>query len=289
MTTYDTARDQHVSQGQLYVVATPIGNLGDISSRAIDILQQADYIAAEDTRHSARLLAHFNITTPQIAYHDHSDTSRLEQLLDYVRNGQSVALISDAGTPLISDPGFRLVKEARDQGLLVTPIPGASAMVAALSVAGLPSDRWIFEGFLPAKRSGRAQRLQQLASETRTLVFYESTHRIEDCLADMASCFGTMRQGVIARELTKTYETIIKGTFAELIEILARDANQKKGEFVVLVEGAEPAASSIDASVEQTMRVLLAELPLKQAAAIGAKLTGLKKRDLYQWSLENKA
>jgi len=286
----ETTTVRNPSQGHLYIVATPIGNLGDISQRALQILGQVNYIAAEDTRHSARLLAHFNITTPQIAYHDHSDAARLEQLLAYVAAGQSVALISDAGTPLISDPGFRLVKAAREQGLSVVPIPGASAIITALSVAGLPSDRWIFEGFLPAKRSGRQQRLQGLRLEERTLVFYESTHRIRDCLCDMVECFGEQRQAVLARELTKTFETVMSGQLNELIDILDGDANQKKGEFVVLVAGAPAQASTvIDAQVAQTMGVLLQELPIKQAASIGAKLTGLKKRELYQWALEQKA
>ena len=282
----EAATSTKATLGHLYVVATPIGNLGDMSARAIEILQCADCIAAEDTRHSARLLAHFNINTPLLAYHDHSDAARLQQILSRVKAGESVALISDAGTPLISDPGFRLVKEARDQGLSVVPIPGASAIITALSVAGLPSDRWIFEGFLPAKRVARSQRLQLLSREERTLVFYESTHRIRDCLDDMMLAFGRERRAVLARELTKTYETVLSGHLQQLADTLDDDTNQRKGEFVVLVSGYESRVkSTIDNETERTMRILLEELPTKQAAAIGAKLTGLKKRDLYQWSL----
>ena len=291
-------RDQQCGQGRdqkkaacLYVVATPIGNLGDISPRGVEVLQAVDYIAAEDTRHSGRLLGHFNITTPTIAYHDHSNVKRLEKIEELLRQGKSVALISDAGTPLISDPGYALVKSVRDQGIPVIPIPGACAMVAALSVAGLPSDRFVFEGFLPAKSSARQKRLSALAAEPRTLIFYESTHRLLDTLQDMIIAFGEARRGVMARELTKTFETVLSAPLGELRQRITADGNQQKGEFVLVVAGhKKPASESVlEPDVEQTMTVLLSELPIKQAAAIGAKLTGLKKRALYQWALERQS
>lgn len=275
-------------QGRLYIVATPIGNLGDISQRALDILAEVDYIAAEDTRHSAKLMQHFNISSPLIAYHDHSGAKRQQKILDLLSRGKSVALISDAGTPLISDPGYQLVKEARELSSVVIPIPGASALIAALSAAGLPSDRFVFEGFLPAKPGARQAQLDVLAQETRTLIFYESTHRILDSLEAMRVSFGDERQVVIARELTKTYETFLRGSLAQVLAIIEENHEQRKGEFVVLVKGYEkqPQVEGLSREAEATMRVLLAELPTKQAAAIGAKLMGLKKRDLYQWALK---
>ncbi|MBX2809977.1 MAG: 16S rRNA (cytidine(1402)-2'-O)-methyltransferase [Cellvibrionaceae bacterium] len=273
--------------GHLYIVATPIGNLADISMRAIDTLRDVALIAAEDTRHSRRLLNHFNISTPVIAYHDYSDARCVAQIIDKLCSGQSIALISDAGTPMVSDPGYRLVRAAREQSITIVPVPGACAAVAALSAAGLPSDRWTFEGFLPAKTGARRQRLQALLEEERTLVFYESTHRIIAALEDMAAIFGRNREAVLARELTKTYETLLSGTLAVLIDRLHQDDNQCKGEFVLLVRGSDKPDTQavIDAAAVHTMKVLLEELSVKQAAAIGAKLTGVKKRDLYQWAL----
>jgi 16S rRNA (cytidine1402-2'-O)-methyltransferase len=286
----DTPASGHLDLGHLYIVATPIGNLDDISSRALKTLSDVDYIAAEDTRHTARLLGHFNITTPLIAYHDHSDQKRLQKISDFLLQGKSIALVSDAGTPLISDPGYQLVKQVRAQKIPIVPIPGACAMVAALSVSGLPSDRFIFEGFLPAKSTARKARLADVSREVRTLIFYESTHRLLDSLKDMLDTFGADRIAVIARELTKTYETVHFGRLSELLEISTQDLNQQKGEFVILVSGYQQKTEelSIGAEVEQTMNVLLKELSIKQAAAIGAKLTGLKKRDLYQWALDHK-
>ncbi len=276
--------------GILYIVATPIGNFSDMTQRAIETLQCVDYIAAEDTRHSARLLNHFNITTPQIAYHDHSDEKRLQKIMQILLEGQSVALISDAGTPLISDPGYQLVKVVRKEGVRVVPIPGVCAMVTALSVAGLPSDRFIFEGFLPAKQNARRVYLESLRRESRTLIFYESTHRLLDSLQDMTDTFGSGRKAVIARELTKTFETVLDGSLQDLVIKVTEDHNQQKGEFVILLGGYKKSDEfiRIDASVVQTMKILLDELPIKQASAIAAKLTGLKKRDLYQWALDNK-
>lgn len=272
--------------GTLYIVATPIGNLGDMSARAIATLQQVDLIAAEDTRHSGPLLQHFGITTPCSACHDHNEREIAAGLVARIIAGESVALISDAGTPLISDPGYHLVRTAREAGVSVVPVPGASALIAALSVSGLPSDRFCFEGFLPAKSSARRQKLQTLADESGTLIFYESTHRIEECLADMAAVFGPERYVVIAREITKRFETVHGDTLEGLIAWIAADVNQTRGEFVVMVHGAAaPEAGIIDAEAERVLRLLLEELPVKQAAALAARIAGVKKNALYQFAL----
>ncbi|UTW14105.1 16S rRNA (cytidine(1402)-2'-O)-methyltransferase [Marinobacterium rhizophilum] len=278
-----------MSEAVLYVVATPIGNLADMTARAIEVLQTVSLIAAEDTRHSARLMAHFNIKTPMISVHDHNERQRIEQIVERLSAGESVALISDAGTPLISDPGFVLVRAVREAGFRVVPVPGCSALVTALCAAGLPSDRFVFEGFLPAKSLARRQRLDALAHEERTLIFYESTHRILASLEDMQTCFGPERMVVAARELTKTFETVKGAPVAELLEWMRADANQQKGEFVVLVQGA-PARSDDVVNLEavRVLDVLLEELPIKQAAALAAKLTGLKKNFLYQMALERR-
>lgn len=273
--------------GDLYVVATPIGNLSDMVPRAIETLQTVKLIAAEDTRHSAHLLNHFGIKTPCVAYHDHSDDSRIEQILARLQSGDSVALISDAGTPLVSDPGYRLVKKAREAGIKVIPVPGACALIAALSASGLASDRFSFEGFLPAKQQARLTQLQTLEQETRTLIFYEAPHRVLETLQDMQSVFGNERQAVIAREITKTFETIQGDQLSQLVEWVAADSNQQRGEIVLLVEGSNKIQSTeITAEQIHIMKVLLEELPVKQAAALGAKITGLKKNFLYQWALE---
>lgn len=273
--------------GTLYVVATPIGNLADMVPRAVEALQTVALIAAEDTRHSSRLLAHFDIKTPVVAYHDHSDDQRTENILQRLLAGENVALISDAGTPLVSDPGYRLVRQARLRGVQVVPVPGACAMIAALSAAGLPSDRFAFEGFLPAKQTARCNLLQSLVNEPRTLIFYEAPHRILETLQDIAQVFGPEREVVIARELTKTFETIRGGAVAEIAAWVAGDTNQQRGEIVLLVHGAAaPATAQMSQEAERVMRVLLNELPIKQAASLGAKLTGLKKNFLYQWALE---
>lgn len=276
-----------LNQGILYVVATPIGNLGDMVPRAVETLQTVALIAAEDTRHSSRLLSHFDIKTPCIAYHDHSDESRVDQLIAKMQAGESIALISDAGTPLVSDPGYRLVRSARQAGIQVVPIPGACAMIAALSAAGLPSDRFAFEGFLPAKQIARCTQLQTLAADSRTLIFYEAPHRILETLQDLAQVFGPEREVVIAREITKTFETIKGDKVAALVDWVAADSNQQRGEIVLLVHGA-PKQENEALTPEQihTMKVLLEELPVKQAASIGAKLTGLKKNFLYDWALQ---
>ncbi len=279
-----------LSNHALYVVATPIGNLGDMVPRAVEILQSVDVIAAEDTRHSARLLDHFHISTPLTAYHDHTDEKQVEALVERLRQGASIALISDAGTPLVSDPGYRLVRLARQAGVRVVPVPGACALIAALSASGLPSDRFSFEGFLPPKSGQRLNRLQPLAAEERTLIFYEAPHRIEDCLQDMAQVFGSEREAVLAREITKTFETIQGGSLAELIEFVASDPNQRKGEMVVMVRGQPKVADqSLDAEAERIMTILLKDLSVKQASQLGAEITGLKKKTLYQWALEREA
>lgn len=273
----------------LYIVATPIGNLGDMVPRAIEVLQRADLVLAEDTRHSQRLFSHFSITTPLLAYHDHSDTARTEQILARLERGQTLALISDAGTPLISDPGYRLVRLARERGIRVLPVPGACAFVAALSACGLPSDRFAFEGFPPAKSQARLKALQALAAETRTLVFYEAPHRVADTLDAMAEAFGPQREAVIARELTKAFETIHLAPLAELAAWVRADGNQQRGEIVLLVRGAERGQSAeLGIEAQRVMGLLLAELPPRRAAALAAEITGVNKKALYNWALEQK-
>lgn len=281
----------HVSiePGILYVVATPIGNLEDMSPRGLRILREVDRIAAEDTRHSQRLLTHFGIGTPLISLHEHNERIRIQGLLAELRMGKSIALISDAGTPLISDPGYQLVKSARAEGLRVAPVPGPSSFLAALSVAGLPTDRFVFEGFLPAKPSARQARLENLEQEPRTLVFFEAGHRIQDSLAAMAAAFGGNRQAVVARELTKLFEEVKSDVLLELCKWIAADDNRRRGEFVILVQGApEPAEAAIGPEARRLLTVLLEELPVKKAAALAAKLSGLPKNALYARALELK-
>ncbi len=274
----------------LYVVATPIGNLGDMVPRAVEVLQKVDVIAAEDTRHSSRLMNHFSIDTPLVAYHDHTDERQVSQLVNRLQQGESIALISDAGTPLVSDPGYRLVHAARKAGIRVVPIPGACAMVAALSASGLPSDRFSFEGFLPAKSGQRINRLKPLLVDDRTLIFYEAPHRIEACLRDMAEVFGEQREAVIAREITKTFETISGGSLLELSAFVASDPNQRKGEMVVMVRGKPKVTEqTIDNEAERVMTILLKDLSVKQASQLGAEITGLKKKALYQWALDQQS
>lgn len=273
--------------GELFVVATPIGNLADMVPRGLEILQNAHLIAAEDTRHSSKLLQHFQINRPLVAYHDYSDEAKLRQLLARLAAGEQIALISDAGTPLISDPGYRLVHEARLAGFKVTPIPGPCALIAALCASGLPSDRFSFEGFLPAKSVARRSALEAVCRDERTLIFYESPHRIEECLADMVTVIGAERPAVLARELTKTFETFLAGNLAQISAQVAADANQRKGEIVLLLQGYRPAAETpeIDPAHLQVLQILLAELPVKQAASLAAKITGEKKNKLYQWAI----
>jgi 16S rRNA (cytidine1402-2'-O)-methyltransferase len=269
----------------LYVVATPIGNLADMVPRAVDILQSVALIAAEDTRHSRRLLDHFNIRTRCVAYHDHSSEAELAALLAQLQQGHSLALISDAGTPLVSDPGYRLVDAALTAGFRVVPIPGATAAIAALSAAGLPTDRFVFEGFLPAKSAARRQRLEELVGEARTLVFYEAPHRVLETLNDMVGVCGGERIAVLARELTKLHETIHRAPLASLRDWVMADSNQQRGECVLLLRGAE-AGDDVAAEQARVLRLLLEELPLKQAATLAAKITGGKKNALYELALE---
>jgi 16S rRNA (cytidine1402-2'-O)-methyltransferase len=275
--------------GTLYIVATPIGNLQDITLRAIEILKTVDLIAAEDTRHSASLLQQFAIAKPLLSLHEHNETERIAQLLHQLQKGQSIALISDAGTPLISDPGYLLVRQARMQGIKVEPIPGACAAIAALSASGLPADRFTFEGFLPVKSQARLQRLTPLKSESRTMIFYEAPHRILSLLQDLHKIFGDEREVVLARELTKMFETIRLGKLKEMIEWVESDANQQRGEIVLLVSGSHEKNVEESLSVEVILKELLVELPLKKAVEIAVRLTGEKKNAVYEKALELKA
>ncbi len=273
----------------LYVVATPIGNRGDMVPRAVETLQQVDLIAAEDTRHSKPLLEAFHISTPMLAYHDHNETQITESLIAKLIAGQNIALISDAGTPLLSDPGYRLVRAAHQANIRVVPIPGASAMVAALSAAGLPSDKFIFEGFLPAKSTQRRKRFAELKKEPRTLLFYEAPHRLIAFLEDLQAEIGGDRELVMAREITKTFETIKAGSVSSILEFIKNDANQCKGEIVLLLHGYDvPVRQVIDLEIERMMRILLKELSLKQASNLVAEITGVNKKILYQWGVDNK-
>lgn len=267
----------------LYVVATPIGNLGDMVPRAVEILQSADLVAAEDTRHSAPLLKHFGIDTPMLAYHDHSDEEAIARIGGVIEQGGAVALISDAGTPLISDPGYRLLCHAHERGWRVVPIPGASAAIAALSVAGLPTDRFRFEGFLPAKAGTRRNRLSELAAEPSTLVFYEAPHRILETLQDMRDVLGGDRLAVLARELTKTFETVLRMPLVDLVAAVQQDSNQARGEIVLLVSGASDEDAEITPDIARMLEVLAEMMPPKQAAGLVADACGLRKKTLYEY------
>ena len=272
---------QH-APGKLWIVATPIGNLDDLSARAQTILRQVDLIAAEDTRHSAALLQHYGIATRRVALHEHNEREVSADLVRQMRDGTQIALVSDAGTPLISDPGFRLVRAAREAGIAVSPVPGACAAIAALSVAGLPSDRFVFEGFLPAKSAARRAHLQALATETRTLIFYESSHRIVEALDDLAAVFGGDRRAVVARELTKLFETVLDDSLAGLGVRVKADANQQRGEFVILVAGAgDDAAAARLVEGRRVFELLRKDLPPGRAAKLAAEITGAPRNALY--------
>ncbi|GAB3781680.1 16S rRNA (cytidine(1402)-2'-O)-methyltransferase [Dyella agri] len=271
-----------VQSGCLWVVATPIGHRDDFSARAIATLREVAVIAAEDTRHSKPLLLHHNIATPLIALHEHNEREVVEGIVRRLRGGESVALISDAGTPLISDPGFRLVRAARAAGVRCAPVPGACAAIAALSVAGLPSDRFVFEGFLPPKSAARRARLQELAGEPRTLIFYESSHRVAESLADMRSVFGDEREAVLARELTKLFETVIGEPLGQLAERVAGDPDQQRGECVLLVAGRGEEADAKLAEGQRVFAVLREELPPAKAAKLAAAITGAPRKELYR-------
>lgn len=272
----------------LYVVATPIGNLGDISRRALEVLAGVDLIAAEDTRHSGALLRQFAIDTPVASYHEHSDRRDAARITRCLADGGAVALVSDAGTPLISDPGYRLVREVQDLGHRVVPIPGACAAVTALSVSGLPTDRFLFEGFLPGKSGARGNRLRELARRAETLIFYEAPHRLADSLADMAEVFGPGREAVLAREITKTFETVRRAPLAELLDFVREDANQQRGEIVLVVAGERERREDVDGDTAQLLLRLAEELPGKRAAAVVADLTGLRKKVLYDYLLKHR-
>ncbi|QCR37327.1 16S rRNA (cytidine(1402)-2'-O)-methyltransferase [Nissabacter sp. SGAir0207] len=274
-----------ISASTLYVVPTPIGNLGDITQRALAVLQGVDLVAAEDTRHTGLLLQHFAINARLFALHDHNEQQKAELLLAKLQEGQSIALVSDAGTPLINDPGYHLVRRCREAGIRVVPLPGACAAIAALSAAGLPSDRFCYEGFLPAKTKGRKDALQALVEEPRTLIFYESTHRLIDSLTDMVTVLGADRYVVLAREITKTWESIHGAPVAELLAWVQADENRRKGEMVLIVEGHKADEEALPAEALRTLALLQKELPLKKAAALAAEIHGVKKNSLYRHAL----
>ncbi|WP_201545517.1 16S rRNA (cytidine(1402)-2'-O)-methyltransferase [Psychrobacter sp. H7-1] len=276
----------NVASAYLYIVATPIGNMGDITARAIDTLKQVDIIACEDTRTSGKLLANFGIDTQTWAYHEHNSEIQTPKIIEMIQRGHSVALISDAGTPLISDPGYQLVQAAHAAGVGVVPIVGASAAIAALSVAGLPSDKFSFVGFLPAKTHGRVKQLEQYIERTETLIFYEAPHRIVVSLKDMASVFGDNRPATLCRELTKTFETVKKSTLGELAQFVEADNNQQKGEIVLVVGGNVNNDSDDDSIHDELLLRLLQDLSVKKAAALASELTGVKKNTLYQRLLD---
>lgn len=283
------AKSSGTPSGTLFVVATPIGNLDDLSARARQVLASVQLIAAEDTRHSNKLLQMIGCHTPMLSLHEHNERHRSGELLQRLQQGMDIALISDAGTPLISDPGYNLVQELTQQGIRVVPIPGACAAIAALSVAGLPTDRFVFEGFLAARSSKRRERLLELLHEERTLVFYEAPHRCRETLEDMLAVFGPTRQVAICRELTKLHETSYYGDLASLTGRAAHDADMSRGELVLVVDGAAPIASqAIALQAEQLLTVLLEELPASQAAKLAARLCGGSRAELYELAVQRK-
>ncbi|HEY2623630.1 MAG TPA: 16S rRNA (cytidine(1402)-2'-O)-methyltransferase [Dyella sp.] len=271
-----------IQPGQLWVVATPIGHRDDFSARAIETLRSVAVIAAEDTRHSRPLLMHYNIATPLLALHEHNEREVVDAIVRRLLGGESVALISDAGTPLISDPGFRLVRAAHAAGIRCAPVPGPCAAIAGLSVAGLPSDRFVFEGFLPPKSAARRARLQELAGDARTLIFYESSHRVAESLADMRDIFGEVREGVLARELTKLFETVIGEPLGQLAARVANDPNQQRGECVLLVAGRGEETDAREAEGRRVFALLREELPPAKAAKLAAAITGAPRKLLYE-------
>lgn len=274
--------------GRLYVVATPIGNLGDITRRAVEVLRAVHLVAAEDTRRSAVLLNHLGIEAKLLSFHEHNEQQRSRRLLDLLLTGSDVALVSDAGTPLISDPGYGIVSACRERGISVIPIPGASAVIAALSASGLPTDRFMFQGFLPRTRAKRLSILRQLVDFSATLVFYESAHRIVHSLQDMVTVYGRQRRAVLARELTKQYETFFDLPLAELLATVAADGDQQRGEFVVMVAPAARGSEEHGSSGE-LLRLLAEEMPPHQAARIAARISGRPKRELYSQLMKIKS
>jgi 16S rRNA (cytidine1402-2'-O)-methyltransferase len=272
---------QGLTSAELFVVATPIGNLADLTLRAREVLSRVDLIAAEDTRHSRMLLASHGIDRPLLALHEHNEEAAAPRLVERLLAGESIALISDAGTPLVSDPGFRLVRLAIEHGIRVTPLPGPSAVLAAVSVAGIATDRFVYEGFLPAKQAARLNRLASLQGEARTLVFFESSHRITDCLADLGEVMGQDRQIAVCRELTKQFETILRGSIAEVRQRVEADANQQKGEFVLVLAGAPENLDEKMVAAISMAKALGEYLSASQAARVAARLCGVSRRDLY--------
>jgi len=276
--------------GTLFVVATPIGNRDDLSPRGRRVLEEADLVAAEDTRHTGRLLSHFGIKTPQIALHEHNEESLAERLVDRIENGETIALVSDAGTPLISDPGYRLLHLAHARGITVSPVPGPSAAIAALSVAGLPTDRFCFEAFLPAKKAARVARLEALAGETRSIVLYESVHRIDACLDDLCGAFGPERPAFLGRELTKMHEQCVAATLSGLRQSLRSGDIPAKGEFVLVIAGRERGESAtVEVDFERLLTTLVRHLPGRQAADLAAGLTGRPRNEVYRRMLALRA
>jgi len=277
-----------VEPGTLYIVATPIGNLSDLSQRAIEVLTQVDIIACEDTRHTQRLLSAYSIKNKTLSMHDHNERQRQDYIATLLQEGKSLALVSDAGTPLISDPGFHLVRHCRQLGLSVSPVPGACAAIAALSVAGLPTDCFSFEGFLPSKTGARQSTLANLLEEPRTMVFYDAPRRVIDTVEDIVKVLGGERYVVIARELTKTFETVHSDTAANLLAWLQEDPNQLKGEMVLIIEGHKVDPNEIPAKAIATLKLLLAEMKPKTACAITAEIYSVKKNALYEIALSLK-
>jgi 16S rRNA (cytidine1402-2'-O)-methyltransferase len=282
-------------KGRLYVVATPIGNLGDLAPRAREVLAECALIAAEDTRHTGTLLRHFGIQTPMLSLHDHNELQRTPELIAKLESGSSIALVSDAGTPAISDPGFDLVRAAAAAGVEIVAVPGPCAAVAALSIAALPTDRFCFEGFLPARRAARRTRLDALAAEPRTLVFYESPHRVREMLEDCAASLGPERSATLAREITKLHETAYRGSLAQLAGRAAEEADLARGEIVLVVAGAAPSASAVaggadghGGALDRVLQPLLAELPLKQAARLAAQIAEVRDNEAYKRALQLK-
>lgn len=275
-------------EGCLFVVATPIGNLSDLSPRAAETLAQADLVLAEDTRHTARVMAAANARAPMMSLHEHNEVKRIGDILERLASGQQIALVCDAGTPLVSDPGFQLTRAARNAGHRMSPVPGPCAAIAALSVAGLPSDRFVFEGFLPPKSAARLSRLKALASETRTLIFYESVHRIEPALKDIAAVLGETRAATLAREITKTWETLYHGDLRQIHATVCEDPDTRRGELVLVVRGAEETAETGDEELSRWLVELLKELPAGQAAAVAARATGRRRNEIYRLAMQIK-
>ena len=274
-----------IESGTLYIIATPIGNLGDMTARARQLLREADYVLAEDTRNSRRLLTHFGIEARLSALHEHNESERIRQCLAWLRDGLDLALICDAGTPLVNDPGYRLVAAARQNGVTVSPVPGACSPIAALSVSGLPTDRFVYEGFLPAKAKACGERLQALETERRTLVFLEASHRIEDTLHTFSKAWPDRRL-VLAKELTKIHEAVVSGAARQILDWLNADPGRVKGEFVLMAAGAEPAPQPTEGVHPDTLlRLLLEELPASKAAKLAARITGLERKTFYRRAL----